>query len=409
VVALIATSCDVRIYPLRGPTGSDAATGIDAAIGIDAPIGSDAPISSECPSQLVGFATMSDLGGEWDGGIDASPTLLLDGGVTGGGVPDAGMRIALDAGMPMLIDAQYSDALTQLILLAGDKTPGPLIIVIKGMISIPPTPDGGDTGGEQIRVSSNKTVLGADANSGLFGGGLGMTKVSNVIVRNLTIAKPNTDGAIDAIHIEKSHQIWIDHCDLSSTGGTGTYDGLVDISDHSDFVTVSWTHYHDHKDSGLVGRSDSSAAAAEDAGTEHVTYDHDWFENLTTGPRIRVGTVHVLNGFFQQVTNYGVASTDGATVLIEASAFQHVTPPGQTDPDFGPVTTILDSPATAGYVDYRTTNLTDSTDGKNIIPSTQVVSWTPPYLYANETDSAGSVPTLVAACAGTGKIVPSGI
>ena len=86
-------------------------------------------------------------------------------------------------------------------------------------------------------------------------------------------------------------------------------------------MTVSWTHYHDHSDSGLVGRSDSSAAAAEDAGKEHVTYDHDWFSNVATGPRIRFGTVHVLNSYFDQVTNYGVASTDGAHVRIEASVF----------------------------------------------------------------------------------------
>ena len=389
MVALIATSCDVRIYPLRArpTTGSDAAIGVDSAVPTD------------CPSQLVGFATMSDLGGEWDGGIDASPTLLLDGGVTGGGAPDAATLV--------VVDAQNTDALAQFTTYASDKTPGPLTILVKGMISIPPTPDGGDTGGEQVRVSSNKTILGADANSGLLGGGLGMTRVFNVIVRNLTIARPNTDGAIDAIHIEKSHQIWIDHCDLSSTGGTGTYDGLVDISDHSDFVTVSWTHYHDHKDSGLVGRSDTSAAAAEDAGTEHVTYDHDWFENLATGPRIRVGTVHVLNGLFEQVTNYGVASTDGANVLVEANYFRSVAL-APTDADFGRVTTILES-ATAGYVDL----LNDVNDprlpsGGDLITTTQSVpSALFPYSYMP--DSANSVPTLVTNCSGTGKIVvPTG-
>jgi pectate lyase len=346
---------------------------------------------------------MSDQGGEPDGSSDAAPMLWLDGGVTGGG-----------AITPVVVDATDAKALAEFTMYASDKMPGPLTIIVKGMISIPPTPDGGDTGGEQIRVSSNKTVIGANIDdaggSGFYGGGLAMTRVSNVIIRNLSISRPNTDADIDAIHIEGSHQIWIDHCDLSSGSGADAglaYDGLIDISDQSDFVTVSWTHYHDHRDSGLVGRSDSSAAAAEDTGKEHVTYDHDWFNNVTTGPRIRFGTVHVLNTLFENVGHYGVASTDGANVLIEASAFQHVTPPGQTDADYGPVTTILDSPATAGFVDYRANNLTDSTDGKNIIPSAQVVS-SPPPPYPYTPDSAGNVPTLVAACAGTGKIaVPS--
>jgi pectate lyase len=380
VVALIATSCDVRIYPLRArATGSDGA------------VGSDSSVSSDCPYQLIGFATMSDLGGELDGGSDATPTLLLDGGVSGGG-----------ASTPVLVDAAEADALDQFKMYASDKMPGPLIIVVKGMLTVPPTPDGGDTGGESIRVSSNKTVVGANANSGFFGGGLAMTRVSNVIVRNLVIAKPNTDGDIDAIHIEGSHQIWIDHCDLSSNGGPGTYDGLVDISDQSDFVTVSWTHYHDHQDSGLIGRSDSSAATAEDAGKEHVTYDHDLFTNLKTGPRVRFGTVHLLNSYFDTVANYGIAATDGANVRIEGSAFKNVTPSGQTDVKFGPVTTILDSPATAGNVDL-VSNAFDATDGANVL-TTQPLPFAVPYPYMP--DSASSVPALVTNCAGTGDSVP---
>src|SRR6185369_4096579 len=104
---------------------------------------------------------------------DAAPTLVLDGGVSGGG-----------ASTPVVVDAADADALDQFKMYASDKMPGPLTIVIKGMLTVPPTPDGGDTGAEAIRISSNKTVVGANATSGLFGGGLAMTRVSNVIVRN---------------------------------------------------------------------------------------------------------------------------------------------------------------------------------------------------------------------------------
>ncbi|HEX3901394.1 MAG TPA: hypothetical protein VH853_01015 [Polyangia bacterium] len=393
LVVLTGASCDVRLYPLRATTGRDGSPAQDSSTLQDSSIP-----TGDCPDTLIGYATMSDLGGEWDGGPTGMPTLLLDGGVSGGG--------PLDGGTLVVVDAQASDALAEFTTYASDKTPGPLTIVVKGMITIPPTPDGGDTGGEQIRVSSNKTVFGADGNSGFFGGGLAMTKVSNVMIRNLVIAMPNTNGAIDAIHIEESHQIWIDHCDLSSNGDSdaGTsYDGLVDISDQSDFITVSWTHYHDHRDSGLVGRSDSSAAAAEDAGKEHVTYDHDWFQNVSTGPRVRFGTVHVLNNFFDTVANYGVASTDGANVRIEASSFSDVasTPINAND---APVTTILDSPATAGSV-YLVNNLPTSI-GSNV-PTAQVVPFALPYPYVF--DSAANTPALVHGCAGTGKIpAPTG-
>jgi pectate lyase len=385
-LALLVASCGGDLNPIRARP----ATGGDAAVG------SDSSIPQVCPYGLIGFATMSDLGGEPDGGTDAAPMLILAGGVSGGG-----------ASTPVVIDDAEADALDQFKMYASDKMPGPLTIVLKGMLTVPPTPDGGDTGGESIRVSSNKTVVGANANSGLFGGGLAMTRVSNVILRNLVIARPNTEGDIDAIHIEASHQIWVDHCDLSSNNGTGTYDGLIDISDQSDFVTVSWTHYHDHQDSGLIGRSDSSAAAAEDAGKEHVTYDHDLFTNLKTGPRVRFGTVHVLNSYFHTVANYGVAATDGANVRIEASSFRDVSPAGQTDANFGPVTTILDPPATAGYVDL-VNNVIDPADGNgpNVVPSTQIVPLLPPYPYTDALDSAASVPALVTNCAGTGDSVP---
>lgn len=366
----------------------------DSSVSQDGSNSPDSSVPVVCPDLLIGYATMSNQGGEPDGSVPPMP--LLSGGVTGGA-----------GGAIVVVDATDSNALTEFSTYATAQTPGPLTILVKGMLSIPPTPDGGDTGGEQIRVSANKTVIGADASSGLFGGGLAMVRVSNVILRNLTIGRPNTNGAIDAIHIEGSHQIWIDHCDLSSNGPTpgagASYDDLVGISDKSDFVTVSWTYYHDHEDSGLIGRSDSSDAAAEDIDKNHVTYDHDLFTNLRTGPRTRFGTIHVLNSYFDHIANYGVAATDGAHVRIEGSVFYNVAPPVQPNANFGPVTTILDPPATAGYVDL-VGNVINSADGngQNVIPATQVVPWMPPYPYT--ADSAGSAAVVVTQCVGPGHI-----
>jgi pectate lyase len=386
-LALLAAGCSGNLNPIRPrPLGPDASVGLDSSVSPD----SSVPVV--CPDLLIGYATMSNKGGEPDGSVPPMP--LLDGGVTGGA-----------EGKIVGVDATKSNALAEFSMYATDKTPGPLTIVVEGMISIPATPDGGDTGGEQIRISANKTVIGADANSGFFGGGLSMKGVSNVILRNLTIGRPNTNGAIDAIHIEGSSQIWIDHCDLSSNGPTpdagASYDDLVGISDKSDFVTISWTHYHDHEDSGLIGRSDSSDAEAEDIDKNHVTYDHDLFTNLRTGPRIRFGTVHVLNTTFDHVANYAIAATDGAHVLIEGNVFYNVAPPVQPNANFGPVTTILDSPAFAGYVDLIG-NLSDATDGNNVIPAQQMVSVVVPYPYKG--DSAQSAAYVVPPCVGPGHI-----
>ncbi len=54
--------------------------------------------------------------------------------------------------------------------------------------------------------------------------------------------------------------MWIDHNDLSNA-----HDGLTDVKRASDFVTISWNHFHDHDKTALLGHSDDNAA--EDLGT----------------------------------------------------------------------------------------------------------------------------------------------
>lgn len=52
----------------------------------------------------------------------------------------------------------------------------------------------------------------------------------------------------DAITIQASSNVWVDHCDLSSDmdHGKDYYDGLCDISHGADWITISNTHFHDH-------------------------------------------------------------------------------------------------------------------------------------------------------------------
>ena len=87
----------------------------------------------------------------------------------------------------------------------------PATIVIAGPIALQAT----------VRVGSNKTIFGEGDKAVLTGADLHLSKISNVISRNLAIH----DSADDAINVEgRSHHIWIDHCDLSAC-----HDGLLDI------------------------------------------------------------------------------------------------------------------------------------------------------------------------------------
>lgn len=124
------------------------------------------------------------------------------------------------------------------------SSPEPLTILIEGTI----------TGDGQIKISSNKTLLGLGASTSLKNIELNMSGVSNIIIRNLHIS-----DARDAIALRRTHHVWVDHCDLSECG-----DGLLDITHQSDFVTVSWTRFSKHHKTMLIN---SGTSQPEDSAT----------------------------------------------------------------------------------------------------------------------------------------------
>src|SRR5919205_151347 len=118
------------------------------------------------------------------------------------------------------------------------------------------------------KVASNKTIVGVGSNSGLSGGGLNLSNVSNIIIRNLILR--NADD---------------------------------------DFITVSWNHFHNHDKTALLGHDDGNGA--QDIGHLRVTYHHNWFDGTTQRhPRVRFANpVHVYNNYYNGNGGYGVAST----------------------------------------------------------------------------------------------------
>jgi len=172
-----------------------------------------------------------------------------------------------------------------------------------------------------LRVGSNTSLIGVGADARLVGGGLHLRKVHNVIVRNLAVTE-----ASDAVGIEESHHVWIDHCDFSKCR-----DGLVDVKRGSDFITVSWNHFHDHHKTCLLGHSDKPDIRAIDSGHLRVTYHHNFFDGTQTRhPRVRFAdAVHVFNNYYRG-NDYGVASVMDAGVIVEGNCFEDVRRPTLT-------------------------------------------------------------------------------
>ncbi|KAG6358281.1 hypothetical protein INS49_014165 [Diaporthe citri] len=195
-------------------------------------------------------------------------------------------------------------------LSAAASAEGASVIIVQGAIS----------GAAKVQVTSDKTIVGK-AGSSLTGIGLTINGQKNVIVRNMKIAKVLADYG-DAVTIQLSTNVWVDHCDLSGdeTVGKDTYDGLVDLSHAADFVTISNTYFHNHSKGTLVGHSDSNAA--EDTGHLRVTYANNHFYKVSSrGPLLRFGTAHIFNNYNEQST--GVNTRMGAQALVQSTVFEN--------------------------------------------------------------------------------------
>ncbi|GMF80675.1 unnamed protein product [Aspergillus oryzae] len=130
-------------------------------------------------------------------------------------------------------------------------------------------------------------------------------------MRNLKIGQVLADNG-DAIGIDESTNVWVDHCDLSGdlSAGKDDLDGLLDITHAAEWVTVSNTYLHDHVS------LDSS---------RHWIFINGSFSGkpLCRAPSIRFGTVHIINNYWDSLLGTGVNCRMDAQVLIQSSAFSN--------------------------------------------------------------------------------------
>jgi pectate lyase len=178
------------------------------------------------------------------------------------------------------------------------------VVIISGTI----------TGSAVVRVGSNTSIVGKSGAT-LNGIGLRVLDESNVIIRNLKITKVLAEVG-DAIGIQSSHQVWVDHVDLSSDKDHDKdyYDGLLDITHGCTGVTVTNSYLHDHYKASLVGHSDSNGA--EDTPIT-VTYALNRWKNLNSRtPSFRFGHGHIFNNLFDGNQD-GINTRDGAQLLVQ--------------------------------------------------------------------------------------------
>ena len=167
-----------------------------------------------------------------------------------------------------------------------------------------------------IEVNSNKTIVGVKG-AELAGIGLNINGKQNIIIRNLIIHHADPDG----IAARNSHHIWVDHCDIYSQDEADKedWDGLVDLTVGSSYLTVSYCYLHDHHKACLLN---SGTMHFEDNGKNRATYHHNAFLRIDQRcPRIGYGLGHVFCNYYQNIGSYAIGLHTQAKVVSENNYF----------------------------------------------------------------------------------------
>ncbi|KAK4651124.1 hypothetical protein QC762_611500 [Podospora pseudocomata] len=169
--------------------------------------------------------------------------------------------------------------------------------------------------GIQVAVGSSKTIIGAPGSS-LSGIGLLLKDSRNVIIRNLVISNTKTD----AITIQNGRSIWLDHLDISASGGK-----LLGITSGSDYISVSHNKFHgfSHASDSAVAIGHPDSSALEDNDKFHITFARNHFVNVTNALSFRSGTGHIFNSFYEK-PHRGLDIGGGGKVLVEKSVFDGI-------------------------------------------------------------------------------------
>ncbi|MFJ4357515.1 polysaccharide lyase family 1 protein [Streptomyces massasporeus] len=200
-----------------------------------------------------------------------------------------------------------------------------------------------------LPVGSNTTLVGLGDSAVLKGASLQIKDADNVIVRNLDLRdaydcfpvwQPNTGGlgdwktAYDNIWLTGATHVWVDHVTLSDKGHPDAkepthfarnylrHDGLLDITNGSDLVTVSWSRFGGHDKAMLIGNGDT---ATGDRGKLRVTLHHNAFESVVQrAPRVRFGQVHLYNNRYDITGDdyrYSLGVSTESRIHAENNAF----------------------------------------------------------------------------------------
>ncbi|MEU0654123.1 pectate lyase family protein [Streptomyces albogriseolus] len=176
----------------------------------------------------------------------------------------------------------------------------------------------------ELKQISNVTIVGV-GNGAVFDQlGIHIRESRNIIIQNVTVrnvkksGSPTSNGG-DAIGMESDvRNVWVDHVTLEASGGESEgYDGLFDMKDNTQYVTLSYSVLRNSGRGGLIGSSES------DTSNGYVTFHHNLYENIDSrAPLLRGGIAHMYNNHYKRLNESGINSRAGARAKVDNNYFE---------------------------------------------------------------------------------------
>ncbi|RSM64277.1 pectate lyase [Actinoplanes sp. ATCC 53533] len=177
----------------------------------------------------------------------------------------------------------------------------------------------------ELKQISNITIIGVGGGAVFDQLGIHIRDSSNIIIQNVTVrnvkksGSPTSNGG-DAIGMESTvRNIWVDHVTLEASGGESEgFDGLFDMKDNTQYVTLSYSILRNSGRGGLIGSSES------DRSNSFITFHHNSYENIDSRtPLLRGGIAHIYNNSYVGLVESGINSRAGARAKVENNYFKN--------------------------------------------------------------------------------------
>ncbi|MFE2020390.1 polysaccharide lyase family 1 protein [Streptomyces sp. NPDC059499] len=251
----------------------------------------------------------------------------------------------------------------------------------------------------ELKQISNVSIVGVGSGAVFDQLGIHIRESSNIIIQNVTVknvkksGSPTSNGG-DAIGMESDvRNVWVDHTTLEASGGESEgYDGLFDMKDNTQYVTLSYSTLRNSGRGGLIGSSETELSNG------FVTYHHNLYENIDSrAPLLRGGIAHMYNNYYLKLNESGINSRAGARAKVDNNYFK----------DSKDVLGTFYTDAAgywqvAGNIFDNVTWSAPGTDNKPAGPNVQSTT-TVSIPYSFSLDAANCVPSIVGQTAGANK------